>query len=73
MSFFSSNQEYVGNEGENFFFLTNFGAPKHHLIEVNIRNHIDMWNADIVVPVRFACDSKTISGLMKICEIIGRP
>ncbi|XP_055322565.1 uncharacterized protein LOC129578284 [Sitodiplosis mosellana] len=42
--------EYIGNEDEHFFFLTNFGAPKHHVIKVNIRNHIDMWNVDVVVP-----------------------
>lgn len=46
-----SKQEYVGNDGEYFIFLTNFRAPKHHLVEINIRNKINIWNVDVIVPV----------------------
>ncbi|XP_055307555.1 uncharacterized protein LOC129571737 [Sitodiplosis mosellana] len=42
--------DYVGNHGEFFYFLTNFEAPKHHVIEVNIRSKVNMWNVDVVVP-----------------------
>lgn len=49
--FFSLNQEYIGNYCEFFYFLTNFGAPKHHVIEVNVRNKVNMWNVDVVIPV----------------------
>lgn len=45
------NQEYIGNDNEFFFFLTNFEAPKHQVIEVDIRKKINIWNVDVVVPV----------------------
>lgn len=47
--------EYVGNDREFFTFLTNFGAPKHHLIEINIRskkpgNH---WDVAVAVSIQY--------------------
>lgn len=47
----SINQEYIGNDAEFFFFRTNFDAPKHRVIEVDIRNKNNMWNADVIIPV----------------------
>lgn len=47
----SLNQEYIGNDAEFFFFLTNFEAPKHRVIEVDIRNKTSMWNAHVIIPV----------------------
>ncbi|XP_031634996.1 uncharacterized protein LOC116348227 [Contarinia nasturtii] len=41
--------EYVGNEGEFFTFLTNFGATKNHVVEINIRSKIAGNHWDIVV------------------------
>lgn len=43
------NQEYIGNDGELFFFLTNCGALKRHLIEVNLTDKVNTLN--VVVPV----------------------
>lgn len=44
-------QEYVGNDGGFFLFLTNVGAPKHKLIEVDIRNNKPGKHIEIIVPV----------------------
>lgn len=40
-------QEYVGNDGDFFLFLTNVRAPKNYLVEVDITskkpgNHFDV-------------------------------
>lgn len=45
-------QDYVGNDGDNFIFLTNLEAPKHHVIDVNIEDVNREWDAfGVVVPV----------------------
>lgn len=46
-----TKQEYVGNDADFFLFLTNVGAPMHHLIEVDIRNKKPRNNIDVIVPV----------------------
>ena len=48
---YHNKQEYVGNDGDFFLFLTNVGAPNHHLIEIDIRNKKPRNNLDIVVAV----------------------
>lgn len=46
-----SKQKYVGNYGEFFLFLTNVGAPKYHLIEIDIWNKKPGSHPDVVVTV----------------------
>ncbi|XP_055307556.1 prolyl endopeptidase-like [Sitodiplosis mosellana] len=41
--------EYVGNEGDFFLFLKNIGAPKHHLVEIDITDKKPGRNFDVVV------------------------
>lgn len=48
---FFQYQDYVGNDGDFFIFLTNVEAPKHRLIEVDIRNKISKNYVDVIVPV----------------------
>lgn len=47
----SSKQKYVGNYGEFFLFLTNVGAPRFHLIEIDIWNKKPGSHSDVVVTV----------------------
>lgn len=46
-----NKQEYVGNDADFFLFLTNVGAPMHHLIEVDIRNKKPRNHVDVIVAV----------------------
>lgn len=48
---FTSYQEYVGNDGDYFLFLTNVGAPMHKLIGVDIKNKKPRDNIDVIVAV----------------------
>lgn len=48
---FRTKQEYVGNNGDFFLFLTNVGAPMYHVIEIDIRNKKPRNNVDVVVAV----------------------
>lgn len=48
---FKPKQDYVGNEGDFFLFLKNIGAPKHHLVEIDITDKTPGRNFDVVVPV----------------------
>lgn len=50
-------QNYVGNDGENFLFLTNEDAPKHCIIEIDIGDDDSIESSEfyeIVVPVSFS-------------------
>lgn len=45
-------QSYVGNDGDEFLFLTNLDAPKHRVIEVNINADNREWDSfAVIVPV----------------------
>lgn len=49
--FFISLKEYVGNNGDFFTFLKNIGAPKHDLVEIDLRSKKPARYIDVVVPV----------------------
>lgn len=46
-----NEQEYVGNDGDFFLFLTNVGAPEHQIIEIDIRTKKPKKYCDVVIPV----------------------
>lgn len=51
--FFHRLQEYVGNDGDNFLFLTNLDAPKHRVIDINVAADNLEWDSfAVVVEVR---------------------
>lgn len=48
-------QDYVGNDGDEFLFLTNLDAPKHHVIEININQENRDWDSfEVIVAVIIA-------------------
>lgn len=50
-------QEYVGNDGDKFWFLTNLDAPKHRIIEININaENRDRDSSRVIVTVSCARD-----------------
>lgn len=50
-------QAYVGNNGDDFMFLTNLDAPKHHVIEININDETQEWdNFEVIVAVSMTRD-----------------
>lgn len=46
---FPLDQEYVGNYGDFYLFLKNIGAPKHDLVEVDMRSKKPARKVEVVV------------------------
>lgn len=45
-------QNYVGNDGDDFLFLTNLDAPKHNVIKVDVSVENREWdNFEVIVEV----------------------
>lgn len=42
-------QSYVGNDGDEFYFLTNLDAPKHEVINIDISVENREWNSFAVI------------------------
>lgn len=52
MKFTLHFQSYVGNDGDEFFFLTNLDAPKHEVINIDISVENREWNSfEVIVAV----------------------
>lgn len=46
----------MGNDGDEFLFLTNLQAPKHQVIQINVNDENREWdNYDVIVEVSKLC------------------